>query len=73
MVQNAWPIQVGDLVSVTGKVSEYAIDGYADRQATDMKTTQINVRDDQGGKVKVLKRGVELPAPIIIDEQVIAD
>ena len=26
-----------------------------DRQATDMKTTQINVRDDQGGKVKVVK------------------
>ena len=31
--RNAWPIQVGDLVSVTGKVSEYAIDGFADRQA----------------------------------------
>ena len=34
-----------------------------------MKTTQINVRDDQGGNVKVLKRGVTLPAPIIIDEK----
>lgn len=66
--QNAWPIQEGDLVSVTGKVSEYAIDGFADRQETDMKTTQINVRDDQGGKVTVLDRGVALPEPIMISE-----
>lgn len=66
--RNAWPIQVGDLVSVTGKVSEYAIDGYADRQETDMKVTQINVRDDQGGKVTVLERGVPLPKPIVINE-----
>ncbi|WP_203248918.1 endonuclease [Sporosarcina beigongshangi] len=66
--RNAWPIQVGDLVSVTGKVSEYAIDGFADRQQTDMKVTQINVRDDQGGKVTVLQRGVTLPEPILIDE-----
>ena len=57
----AWPIKVGDLVSVTGKVSEYAYDGYADRQQTDLKTTQINVRNDQGGKVKVVKSGVALP------------
>lgn len=66
--RNGWPIQVGDLVSVTGKVSEYAIDGYADRQETDMKVTQINVRDDQGGSVTVLERGVTLPEPIVIDE-----
>ncbi|SDM35810.1 hypothetical protein SAMN05518871_10129 [Psychrobacillus sp. OK028] len=63
-----WPIQVGDLVSVTGKVSEFAYDGYDDRQTTDLKTTQINVRNDQGGKVEVIKRGVALPAPILIDE-----
>ncbi|QFF98073.1 endonuclease/exonuclease/phosphatase [Psychrobacillus glaciei] len=60
--------KVGDLVSVTGKVSEYAYDGYDDRQTTDLKTTQINVRDDQGGKVTIVKTGVALPAPIIIDE-----
>ncbi|WP_391120119.1 endonuclease [Psychrobacillus sp. L3] len=60
--------KVGDLVSVTGKVSEYAYDGYDDRQTTDLKTTQINVRDDQGGKVTVVQSGVALPAPIIIDE-----
>ena len=64
----ALQVKVGDLVSVTGKVSEYAYDGYDDRQTTDLKTTQINVRDDQGGKVEVIKSGVALPAPIIIDE-----
>lgn len=63
-----WPIKVGDLVSVTGKVSEFAYDGYDDRQTTDLKTTQINVRNDQGGKVEVIKSGVALPAPILIDE-----
>lgn len=66
--RNAWPIGEGDLVSVTGKVSEYAIDGFADRQETDMKVTQINVRDDQGGKVTVVERGVALPKPIRINE-----
>ncbi len=67
--KNGWPIKEGDLVSVTGKVSEYAIDGYDDRQQTDMKVTQINVRDDQGGKVELIQSNVELPAPIIIDEE----
>lgn len=67
--RNGWPIQVGDLVSVAGKVSEYAIDGYDDRQQTDMKVTQINVRDDQGGKVEVVQRNVELPKAIKIDEK----
>ncbi|MDI2587546.1 endonuclease [Psychrobacillus sp. NEAU-3TGS] len=66
--KNKWPIKVGDLVSVTGKVSEYAYDGYSDANQTDLKTTQINVRNDQGGKVEVIKNGVTLPAPIIIDE-----
>ncbi|MCT6923371.1 S-layer homology domain-containing protein [Metasolibacillus sp.] len=63
-----WPIEVGDLVSVTGKVSEYAIEGYTERQTTDLLTTQISVRDDQGGKVTVVEKNVPLPTPIIIDE-----
>ncbi|MFS0688634.1 endonuclease [Sporosarcina sp. 179-K 8C2 HS] len=67
--RDAWNLSVGDLVSVTGKVSEYAIEGYADRQDTDLKTTQINVRNDQGGKVQILKRNVPLPTPFIIDEE----
>ncbi|MFJ8234701.1 DUF6359 domain-containing protein [Ureibacillus sp. NPDC094379] len=66
--KNAWPIEVGDLVEVSGKVSEYAYDGFDDRQTTDLKTTQINVRDDQGGKVEVVQSGVSLPSPITIDE-----
>jgi len=63
-----WPIKVGDLVSVKGKVSEYAYDGYDDRQQTDLKTTQINVRNDQNGKVEVLKSSVALPKAINIDK-----
>ncbi|MDF1510245.1 endonuclease [Robertmurraya sp. DFI.2.37] len=63
-----WPIEVGDLVSVTGTVSEYAIDGYNDRQETDLKMTQINVRDDRGGNVDVIEKNVPLPKPILIDE-----
>lgn len=66
--KNPWPIAVGDLVSVTGKVSEYAIDGFDDRQQTDMKTTQINVRNDQGGHVTVKEKGAALPKPAVIDE-----
>lgn len=66
--KDAWPVTAGDLVKVTGKVSEYAYDGYSDRQTTDLKTTQINVRNDQGGKVEVLEKGVKLPKAISLDE-----
>lgn len=66
--RDAWNLSVGDLVKVKGKVSEYAIDGYSDRQTTDLKTTQINVRDDQGGSVEVIKEQVPLPEPFVIDE-----
>ncbi len=66
--RDAWNLKKGDLVSVTGQVSEYAIDGFSDRQATDLKTTQINVREDRGGVVTVVDSNVELPAPFVIDE-----
>jgi uncharacterized protein len=56
---------VGDLVSVTGSVSEYTIEGYDDRQKTDLKTTQITVRDDKGGDVEVIESVQE---PIVINE-----
>ena len=46
----------------------YAYDGYDDRQQTDLKATQINVRDDQGGKVEVVKNSVPLPEPIKLDK-----
>lgn len=67
--RDAWNLSVGDFVSVTGTVSEYAIDGYADRQETDLKTTQINVREDRGGNVQILERNVPLPTPFIINEK----
>lgn len=67
--KDTWNLAVGDLVSVTGTVSEYAIDGYADRQETDLKTTQINVRDDRGGNVQIIERNVPLPTPFIINEE----
>ncbi|MDW0112504.1 endonuclease [Sporosarcina saromensis] len=67
--RDVWNLAVGDLVSVTGTVSEYAIDGYADRQETDLKTTQINVRNDRGGHVEVLGRNVPLPTPFMINEE----
>lgn len=57
-------IQVGDLVNVKGLVSEYAIEGYSDRQQTDMKMTQIDTRN---GSVSVVKSGVALPTPVKID------
>lgn len=66
--KSAWPVDIGDLVKVTGKVSEYAYDGYSDRQTTDLKTTQINIRNDQGGQVEVLEKGVKLPEPIELNE-----
>lgn len=66
--RDAWNLKKGDLVSVSGQVSEYAIDGYSDRQQTDLKTTQINVREDRGGVVTVVDSNVELPTPFVIDE-----
>ncbi|MGA3600539.1 endonuclease [Lysinibacillus agricola] len=66
--KNSLPVKVGDLVSVKGQVNEFAYDGYNDRQKTDLKTTQINVRDDQGGKVEVMKNSVALPKPIKLDK-----
>lgn len=58
-------IQVGDLVRVNGLVSEYAIEGYSDRQQTDMKMTQLDTRN---GSVSVLQSNVSLPTPIKIDK-----
>ncbi|MER2064189.1 MAG: DUF6359 domain-containing protein, partial [Alkalibacterium sp.] len=59
-------VSVGDLVEVTGEVSEYHIDGYDDRDQTDLSVTQINARDDRGGLVDIIDNGVELPAPVEI-------
>ncbi|WP_217588052.1 5'-nucleotidase C-terminal domain-containing protein [Lentibacillus saliphilus] len=59
-------VKVGDLVEVTGKVDEYHIDGYGDRDESDLPITQINARDDRGGVITVKESNVELPAPLKI-------
>lgn len=59
-------VAVGDVVSVTGKVNEFHIDGYSDKEKIDLPVTQINARDDQGGDVQVLESDVTLPSPISI-------
>lgn len=61
-------VKIGDLVSVDGKVDEYQIDGYTDtKKDTDLSVTELNARNDQGGKVSVVKNNVTLPKPIVID------
>ena len=63
-------VKVGNLVSVTGTVDEYQIDGYNDtKRDTDLPVTQINARDDRGGIVNVLENSVELPEPVKIHER----
>nr|WP_309098858.1 5'-nucleotidase C-terminal domain-containing protein [Fredinandcohnia onubensis] len=60
-------VEIGNLVSVTGTVNEFHIDGYYDtKQKTDLSVTQINARDDQGGKVTKLEETVDLPETIKI-------
>ena len=66
-------IEVGDRVIVEGKVDEYYIDGYDDRQQTDLSVTQINARDDRGGSIQVIENNVELPAPKTITSSDIPD
>ncbi|MGM8212723.1 5'-nucleotidase C-terminal domain-containing protein [Virgibacillus sp. W0430] len=59
-------VEVGDSVEVTGKVDEYHIDGYSDRNKTDLSITQINARNDHGGGITIKESNVELPEPIKI-------
>src|SRR5699024_12695139 len=66
-------VSVGDLVEVSGKVSEYYIDGYDDKEKTDLSVTQINARDDQGGVIDVTDVDVELPEPVKITSESIPD
>jgi len=60
-------VEVGDMVEVTGTVDEFYIDGFGDRQETDLPVTQINARNDQGGEIEMVEEGVELPNPITIN------
>ena len=58
-------LQLGDLVSVSGRVDEYHIDGYNDKSKTDLPVTQINT---QNGKIEVLQKNMPLPAPVRIEQ-----
>lgn len=60
--------QKGDLVNVTGTVDEYYIDGYGDKQETDLPVTQINARDDKGGNVSIEESNQKLPEPYEIEK-----
>ncbi|RIP35011.1 endonuclease [Staphylococcus gallinarum] len=55
--------KVGDLVKVTGTVDEYYIDGYNEKKKTDLSVTQINARDDKGGKISIESSNQQLPKP----------
>ncbi len=60
---NKLDLEVGNLVSVTGTVDEYHIDGYAEKAETDLSITQINARN---GAVVVKEDNVKLPTAIKI-------
>ncbi|WP_257215809.1 5'-nucleotidase C-terminal domain-containing protein [Fredinandcohnia onubensis] len=57
-------VKVGNLVTVTGTVDEYHIDGYSDANKSDLAVTQINARDDRGGVVTVIEEEVALPTTV---------
>lgn len=59
-------VEISDYVGITGTVDEYHIDGYDDKDKTDLSVTQINARDDRGGVIDVKETGVELPEPVQI-------
>ncbi|WP_081988270.1 chitobiase/beta-hexosaminidase C-terminal domain-containing protein [Halobacillus sp. BBL2006] len=54
-------VEVGDLVSVTGKVKEWREDGYSD--ADDLLTTEIN-----GSSLEVVSSDQALPEPVVIGD-----
>ncbi|WP_162985673.1 S-layer homology domain-containing protein [Virgibacillus halodenitrificans] len=56
-------VNIGDSVTVDGKVAEYAIDGYSSRHETDLPITEIDIKN---GSVAVEKENVELPEPLTL-------
>lgn len=59
-------VEIGNKVAITGTVDEFHIDGYDGKEDTDLSVTQINARDDRGGKIEVSEEKVDLPAPVKI-------
>ena len=71
---NQTPPEIGSLVKVTGTVEEYYIDGYSDtKEETDLPVTQINARDDRGGKVEIVETNVDLPEAFEITSENLPD
>ena len=58
-------VKVGNLVKVSGTVSEYHIDGSSSKTTTDLTVTQINTTK---GSVDVVSESVALPTPIEITD-----
>ncbi|UEX90564.1 endonuclease/exonuclease/phosphatase family protein [Staphylococcus ratti] len=60
-------VKVGDAIEVSGLVSEYAIEGYPEKQKTDQPITEIDARHAKQGKIDVIKSNQPLPKPIKIN------
>lgn len=62
-------VEVGDEVMVSGTVQEFYIDGHEDKEQTDLPVTQLNAREFASGEIRVISRGNDLPAPILITHE----
>ncbi|GLB61868.1 DUF6359 domain-containing protein [Cytobacillus sp. NCCP-133] len=56
--------QAGDVVSVTGQIKEWVLDGYAEKLETDLPVTEINA-----SAINKLTSGQELPAPVMLNQE----
>lgn len=60
-------VQKGDLVHISGLITEYAIEGYNDRQDTDLPITELDARAEQNGAIDVIDSHQPLPKAIKIN------
>lgn len=60
-------VKVGDLVSVSGLVKEWVLEGYSDMLQTDLATTEI---DANSGSITVHASNQELPRALIIGKDI---
>ncbi|RFU68336.1 endonuclease [Peribacillus saganii] len=56
-------VKVGDAVKVSGQVKEYVLEGYAEKQQTDLPVTEINAT-----AIMATASGQTLPAPVVIGQ-----
>lgn len=52
------------MVSVSGQVKEWVLDGYAEKLETDLPVTEINA-----SAIHKIASGQELPAPVILSKE----